>query len=31
MGAVYKDENMKEHNILMGCYGIKIARQWLQS
>lgn len=26
MGAVYKDENMKEHNILMGCYGIGVSR-----
>ena len=26
MGAVYKDENMKEHNILMGCYGIGVGR-----
>lgn len=26
MGAVYKDENMKEHDILMGCYGVGISR-----
>lgn len=26
MGAVYKDENMKEHDILMGCYGIGVSR-----
>ena len=26
MGAVYKDENMKEHNIVMGCYGIGVSR-----
>ena len=26
MGAVYKDENMKEHNIVMGCYGVGISR-----
>ena len=26
VGAVYKDENMKEHNILMGCYGIGVSR-----
>ena len=26
MGAVYKDENMQEHEILMGCYGIGVTR-----
>lgn len=26
MGAVYKDENMKEHDIVMGCYGIGVSR-----
>lgn len=26
MGAVYKDENMKEHEIVMGCYGIGVTR-----
>ena len=26
MGAVYKDGNMKEHDILMGCYGVGISR-----
>lgn len=26
MGAVYKDEHMKEHDILMGCYGIGVSR-----
>ncbi len=26
MGAVYKDENMKEHNILMGSYGVGVSR-----
>ena len=26
MGAVYKDENMKDHPIVMGCYGIGVTR-----
>ena len=26
MHAVYKDENMKEHDIVMGCYGIGVSR-----
>ena len=26
MGAVYKDENMKEHDIFMGCYGVGVSR-----
>lgn len=26
MHAVYKDENMKEHDIYMGCYGIGVSR-----
>ncbi len=26
MKAVYKDENMKEHEMLMGCYGIGVTR-----
>ena len=26
MKAVYKDENMKEHDIVMGCYGIGVSR-----
>ncbi len=26
MGAVYKDENMQEHDIVMGCYGIGVTR-----
>lgn len=26
MGAVYKDENMKEHDIVMGCYGVGVSR-----
>lgn len=26
MGALYKDENMEEHPIVMGCYGIGITR-----
>lgn len=26
MGAVYKDENMQEHDIVMGCYGIGVSR-----
>ncbi len=26
MGAVYKDENMVEHPIVMGCYGIGVTR-----
>lgn len=26
MGAVYKDENQKDHPIVMGCYGIGISR-----
>ncbi len=26
MGAVYKDENMEEHDIVMGCYGIGVTR-----
>ena len=26
MGAVYKDENMEEHDIVMGCYGIGVSR-----
>lgn len=26
MGAVYKDENMKDHLIVMGCYGIGVTR-----
>ena len=26
MGATYKDENMKDHPIVMGCYGIGVTR-----
>jgi prolyl-tRNA synthetase len=26
MGALYKDENMKDHPIVMGCYGIGVTR-----
>ena len=26
MGAVYKDENMQSHPIVMGCYGIGVTR-----
>ncbi|MCL1808297.1 MAG: proline--tRNA ligase [Clostridiales bacterium] len=26
MGACYKDENMEEHHIVMGCYGIGVTR-----
>ncbi|MEG0918996.1 MAG: proline--tRNA ligase [Anaerovoracaceae bacterium] len=26
MGATYKDENQKDHNIVMGCYGIGVTR-----
>jgi prolyl-tRNA synthetase len=26
MGALYKDENMQEHPIVMGCYGIGVSR-----
>lgn len=26
MGAVYKDQNMKEHDIVMGCYGVGVSR-----
>lgn len=26
MGAIYKDENQKDHPILMGCYGIGVSR-----
>ena len=26
MGAIYKDENQKDHPIIMGCYGIGISR-----